>query len=74
MDVGQLLALLKDASITTLCLGILWGGYKRIWVWGWQLEASEKRYEALWQLTSRAVDVADRSTPPLPPPPREHGT
>lgn len=67
MTLVDLLGYVKDVSFSTLVIAILWGSYKRIWVWGWQLEAAEKQNAVLFNLALRATDVADKTTPPLPP-------
>lgn len=46
----------------TLLLVILFGGYKRWWVWGYQLKDAERR-EADWKdMALRGTLIAERAT------------
>jgi hypothetical protein len=67
MTIGQLVGYIKDLTVTGMFAVFVWGGYKRWWVWGYQLiEANERclfyqnGYERLLSLQERAVSVTEK--------------
>lgn len=35
MAIAELLALARDAGTVSMLIMVLWGGWRKIWVWGW---------------------------------------
>jgi len=63
VTVGELLALVApwgpSAVVTVL---ILWAGFKRYWVWGYQLDAAEKRADRFEHLALDLLHIAKTAT------------
>lgn len=71
---SEVLALVEQAlnspfALFLLIVLVLWAGYRRIWVWGWQYEQARQAAEH-WQATAvaasrllqEAIDVAKRES------------
>lgn len=41
---------------------ILWAGYRRIWVWGRELDKAEKRADKFETMALRSLHIADVAT------------
>lgn len=70
MDLIKISHALSEAGLVTLLVLILIGGQRKWWVYGWQLEESERRadeWKAMAQegrhVTATAVDLARRRKP-----------
>lgn len=61
LSLKDVLQLIPSAGITGVLVLIIYGGYKRWWVWGWQLEECRKEAEAWRELALRNSNLADRS-------------
>jgi hypothetical protein len=48
LDFVKIAAVIRDLGVGGGLILLLWGGYKRRWVWGWQLE--ELRHDMKAQL------------------------
>ncbi len=63
MTIGELLALVApwgpSAVITVL---VLWAGARKVWVWGYQLDAAEKRADRFEQLALDLLHIAKTAT------------
>jgi hypothetical protein len=56
---------LRDAGLLGMLLLFIWGGYKKVWCWGRELEDRDKRIEKLEQNIERWQAVAHQSLPML---------
>lgn len=61
ITVLQALAAFKDAGLIGVLVFALFGGYKRIWVWGYQLDECKEREQAWRAMALRNGGVADRT-------------
>lgn len=45
-DLGQILDIAQKITITGGLLLVIWGGVRKVWVWGWLYLKSSEDYEA----------------------------
>lgn len=53
---------LSEVGFPTLCALIGYGSYKRIWVWGYQLQAAEADRDRWMHMALQATGLAEKST------------
>lgn len=58
LDVAQKLS---GATLGVLAVFILWGGYRRIWVWGYQLDKAQTDGDEWKTMALRAAGLAETS-------------
>lgn len=56
----QWASIVRDLTLSGVLVYILRGGAKKVWVWGWQLEAAEKREAATAAACELRVAAAER--------------
>jgi hypothetical protein len=61
MTLAEVFSFLKDAGLLGALLFALVGGYKRVWVWGYQLDECKQREEAWQRLALKNAGLADKT-------------
>lgn len=62
MNISELYDLITRGGLPVVALLILWAGARRLWVWGYQLEESQKRAEKFEQLALGNLHIAATAT------------
>jgi hypothetical protein len=62
VTVGQIFDWISKGGALALLVLILIGGWKRIWVWGYQLTDCEKRSDEWKQMALGGYNLASRAT------------
>jgi hypothetical protein len=60
IELGQVLRWVSDLGVIGLLLIIIWSGHRRLWVWGWQLEAAERREDEWRQMALKGTEIGER--------------
>lgn len=58
LDVASFLDYLSRAGVVIFLIIVIYGGYKRWWVFGWTYKESERRYEGMRQEKDAWRDTA----------------
>lgn len=61
LTLPNLMSFLQGAGLTGALVFFLYGGYKRWWVWGYQLEKCEKELEDWKDLALRNSNIASQA-------------
>lgn len=60
-DILTLIDKLSGAGLATLLIVILYGGFKRLWVWGYQLEEMRIDRDRWQQLALKGTALSERT-------------
>lgn len=61
LTLTDIFGILKDAGLLGALLFALIGGYRRVWVWGYQLDECKERENAWKAMALRTGEVADKN-------------
>jgi hypothetical protein len=64
-DVGSvhdILQLVNSAGVVGMLVLILWGGFKKWWVFGWQYRQTKNELETWREIALRGISTAEQAT------------
>jgi len=61
LSLKDLFQVLPGAGLTGALLLFIWGGMRRVWVWGYQLEDSKSREQAWKDEARRNAEMAEQA-------------